>query len=532
MNQSHNLTIPTIDQVPSRLPTLLLNTSLTTQRSNITTPPTPFPENNNTAHSPNANDTQYEQAPVSNTVNPDMTSPTNLPSPSQSPTRHFTLFPPQEEDKNESNERTSSNTLVIQHSNQIQSSRSFVDFIKNFESIPELGKSYIMMNLLRRCPFPTLQCVANTILPVMKRDIMSVVPLEVGYQILNYLDVPSIAKCARVSKYWNILVMSENADSAVWKQNLVRRNWLHRSSNDIKSLSSFMKRFENTLKIEKNWQNGNYKSISFPAHGYNVVTCLQLDSDKIVSGSDDSSIQIFDINTGTLRSRLEGHEGGVWALQYHGDYTLVSGSTDKSVRVWDMDQGNCTHSFDGHTSTVRCLLIVEPQFVPEKKCYEPQVPLIITGSRDSTLRVWRLPDPRQDAPYHSLPSTPSSGPNPFYQHTLEGHTSSVRAIAASHNILVSGSYDCTVRVWNLKTGECMWELKGHREKVYSVGYCHQNKRAASGSLDASVKIWSTETGQLLHNLEGKFHENLLMYRTHCTGGFIRIISQVFSFCSC
>ncbi|KAJ3027940.1 UNVERIFIED_CONTAM: SCF ubiquitin ligase complex subunit cdc4 [Siphonaria sp. JEL0065] len=279
--------------------------------------------------------------------------------------------------------------------------------------------------------------------------------------------------------------------------------------------------------IRRNWARGAQKTIEFPGHGNNVVTCLQFDNDKIVSGSDDQSIHIYDTNTGTLRRKLVGHDGGVWALQYWGD-SLVSGSTDRTVRVWDMDTGLCTHLFEGHTSTVRCLMIVPPSptavypfgangrtgGIGFETSLEPSQPLVVTGSRDATLRVWRLPNPKTDK-YHVPPNGPGvvhthgdanntyeSGQNPYFMHVLQGHTNSVRAIAGHGRVLVSGSYDCTVRVWDLLTGESVYTFRGHREKVYSVGYSHELSRAVSGSLDASVKVWCTKTGVLLHNLEG------------------------------
>jgi F-box and WD-40 domain protein CDC4 len=112
-------------------------------------------------------------------------------------------------------------------------------------------------------------------------------------------------------------------------------------------------------------------------------------SSFIVSCSDDHMILIFDITNGTLLRKLAGHEGGIWALQYWNNI-LVTGSTDRSVRIWDMETGECSHIFDGHTSTVRCLLILPPS---ELTPFLSR-PLIITGSRDNTLRVWKLPDPK------------------------------------------------------------------------------------------------------------------------------------------
>lgn len=54
--------------------------------------------------------------------------------------------------------------------------------------------------------------------------------------------------------------------------------------------------------------------------------------------------------------------------------------------------------------------------------------------------------------------------NPYHHHHLEGHGDAVRDVAAQGRIAVSGSYDCTVRVWDIITGECKWILSGHTQK--------------------------------------------------------------------
>jgi F-box and WD-40 domain protein CDC4 len=228
------------------------------------------------------------------------------------------------------------------------------------------------------------------------------------------------------------------------------------------------------------------------------VTCLQFDSEKIVSGSDDHTIHIYETKTGTLLQKLVGHDGGVWALQYW-KHILVSGSTDRTIRIWNMKNGACNHVFVGHTSTVRCLLIILPMQIGDG--YTPSFPLIVTGSRDATLRIWKLPDPETDEAFSDLDTVDR---NPYLLHMLRGHSNSVRAIAGSGNTLVSGSYDSTVRVWDIDTGKCRWTFTGHTEKVYSVGYSPQLEIAVSGSMDATVRIWCTKTGEALHILEGIF----------------------------
>jgi len=140
------------------------------------------------------------------------------------------------------------------------------------------------------------------------------------------------------------------------------------------------------------------KHISFPVHGYSVVTCLIFSRGRIITASDDQSICVYSPTTGEQIRTLAGHEGGVWALAACKD-TLVSGSTDRTVRIWDLETGKCTHVFGGHTSTVRCLAIVKPEMVDVevdgviRREKWPKRPLIVTGSRDHSLRVWTLPRP-------------------------------------------------------------------------------------------------------------------------------------------
>ncbi|KAJ5707756.1 hypothetical protein N7488_007557 [Penicillium malachiteum] len=258
--------------------------------------------------------------------------------------------------------------------------------------------------------------------------------------------------------------------------------------------------------IRRGWMKPEVKPhhIAFRAHDRHVVTCLQFDSDKILTGSDDTNINVYDTKTGALKATLEGHDGGVWALEYHGN-TLVSGSTDRSVRVWDIEGARCKQVFHGHTSTVRCLQIVLPTEIGKdsngRSLMMPKVPLIITGSRDSNLRVWKLPRP-SDPLYLANSPTADDHDCPFFVRVLSGHTHSVRAIAAHGDTLVSGSYDCTVRVWKISTGHVKYTLTGHTLKVYSVVLDHERNRCISGAMDHMVKIWSLDDGALLYNLDG------------------------------
>ena len=523
-------------------------------------------------------------------------------------------------------------------SNRLPESRDMMSIptmLDSFGNMPAEMKSYVMYQLLRRCPKPVLHFVADVVNPSLKCDFLSLLPLELGLNVISHLDLKSLCNAAQVSKKWRQIV---DSDEKAWKHlfdadgyalqegelpRAIREGWGWQHASDLddwekdlstlgvtasdtewsvspahagpsnisgvatpgsevpvtqsrrkrkapksktksrkhqkrldstplsfnhidtdcwmdnmaqtegpyaaasaaaiavpypnigltslKNLHLFKSLYQRHHSIRKTWMQEDTKPrhIAFRAHQRHVVTCLQFDTDKILTGSDDTNINVYDTQTGALRARLEGHEGGVWALQYEGN-VLVSGSTDRSVRVWDIQKGVCTQVFQGHTSTVRCLQILMPtqvgKTVDGKIIMMPKQPLIITGSRDSNLRVWKLPKPG-DPKFFQAGPPPNDTDCPYFVRVLTGHHHSVRAIAAHGDTLVSGSYDCNVRVWKISTGETVHRLQGHTQKVYSVVLDHKRNRCISGSMDNVVKVWSLDTGSVLYNLEG--HHSLV-----------------------
>jgi small GTP-binding protein len=87
---------------------------------------------------------------------------------------------------------------------------------------------------------------------------------------------------------------------------------------------------------------------------------------------------------------------------------------------------------------------------------------------------------------------------------LEGHTSQVNAVAISADgrRAVSGSYDDTVRVWDLEAGKLVATLKGHTKVVWGVALSADGRRAVSGSEDNTVRVWDLEAGKLVATLKG------------------------------
>jgi F-box and WD-40 domain protein CDC4 len=199
------------------------------------------------------------------------------------------------------------------------------------------------------------------------------------------------------------------------------------------------------------------KHTTVPAHGTATVTSLLIIGDNVVTASDDHSIHVYSAKDASLLHELTGHSGGVWGLATHDD-TLVSAGGDRTVRVWDLRTGECRHVFGEHTSTIRTVAIAYPDSVAGV-----DKPLIVSGSRDHMLKVWTLPS-RDEESYQYTADEDNQRPNPYYRLDLRGHEGEVRDISVGGRQVASGSYDKSVRLWDILSGECVWTFHGHTEK--------------------------------------------------------------------
>jgi WD40 repeat protein len=66
---------------------------------------------------------------------------------------------------------------------------------------------------------------------------------------------------------------------------------------------------------------------------------------QAVSVSDDRTLRVWDLGSGTCRLTLQGHTGSVDAVALTGDGQAVSASADRTLRVWDLATGNCLAVF-------------------------------------------------------------------------------------------------------------------------------------------------------------------------------------------
>lgn len=394
------------------------------------------------------------------------------------------------------------------------------------------NRNNVVFQLLQYVPRSLLSLLCGLLHDSLRRDLLLSLPVEILLAVLSHLDFKSVLSVSQVCRLWNKLANN----TALWVSMLLRDKLVADAIHMEKELSQSTKLmaewavpglfvatnvaqvlYKKRSIILQRWMNPRYepKRISIAGHESNIVTCLQHDEEKVITGIEGTLIHVYSTTTGALLRVLKGHDGGVWALKYFSN-TLVSGSTDRDVRVWNIRTGRCTHIFRGHTSTVRCLDILHPVQIGVGDGGEPimfpETPLLVTGSRDHNLHVWRLPLDNEgpDADTTGEPQTfDSKDPsNPYLVAVLLGHTQLVRSVTGYGNIIVLGLYDTTVRVWDLLDGgKCKHVLEGHQDRIYSTALDYALKRCYSGSMDLLINVWDFEKGKLLFSLEG--HNSLV-----------------------
>jgi WD40 repeat protein len=255
--------------------------------------------------------------------------------------------------------------------------------------------------------------------------------------------------------------------------------------------------------------------------------------EKIASASEDSLIYIWDATTGSIVTTLQGHEEGVLVVDWRLDgEKIASGSADHTVRIWDAFTGSVETVFTGHNRG-RVGAVV----------WSPEGRFVISGADYKDILVWNPVDGAVLLSFNehsegisSIYNGPSKsilsacrGGKIFHWNfskikgkvtgtiikSFDGHTSGVSHACWSPNYaqIASSSLDGTVRLWDTKSGACMFVLQGYHRVVTSVDWSPDGERIAAGYGDYVIRVWHAKEGKLLASLEG--HSDYVLTLAWC-----------------
>ncbi|EJU01348.1 WD40 repeat-like protein [Dacryopinax primogenitus] len=258
--------------------------------------------------------------------------------------------------------------------------------------------------------------------------------------------------------------------------------------------------FKSRFILDRRWRLGFPRVRQLMGH-QSLVYCVKFDRDRIISGSRDRTIRVWNTHTGQLISTLRGHDGSVLCLKFDGKSSfLVSGSSDGSILIWDLEKGIILHRImKAHEGGVLTL-----DFDDQR---------IVSGGRDNTVRVWdrQSYDLKRIMTGHEGPvnciilqgSTivSASGDGKLMMWNIEtaeilrrfeGHSRGIACVALTDHLVISGSKDPFMKLYDASTGTCLETVKGHHDLVRSLAVNRTMNRVISASYDKSVKVWDVD----------------------------------------
>lgn len=249
-----------------------------------------------------------------------------------------------------------------------------------------------------------------------------------------------------------------------------------------------------------------------------IVHCAILSPDgrRLVSGSRDRTIRVWDVETGRELHKLEDHRGAVTCLAFsRNGRWLVSGSEDRTIRVWDMNTMSRRRILRNFTAGVTSLevtpddaqiiaitgngsvkvfrfatfeeyqTLLEPSDVANDLAISPDGKLLAIATDSTTVRLWNLETHEETG-------------------NLTGHLTGVSCLEFGLNgrWLAGGSMDGVVKIWDVTDRKEARTFHGHAGRVNSVTFSDDGKRVISAGMDAIVNEWELDTSLLRRSLRG------------------------------
>lgn len=275
-----------------------------------------------------------------------------------------------------------------------------------------------------------------------------------------------------------------------------------------------------------------------------AIRALQFDEAKLITGSMDNTIRVWDWRRGKCIRTLEGHTEGVVCLNYDSN-VLASGSVDATIKVWNFRTG-AAFTLRGHSDWVNSVQLWDSDMsifsqVPTPDVLDAHTPgytspspsnaapqidpgkMLFSASDDGSIRLWDLTlrtcvrqftghigqvqsmrlllvdegcddGAKDDAGASGESASQNDGPGlgpAAASLASDGGEQSILEASSSLSttrtpVLISGSLDNTVKVWDIRSGKATKTLFGHIEGVWAVA--SDRLRVVSGSHDRTIKV--------------------------------------------
>lgn len=354
------------------------------------------------------------------------------------------------------------------------------------------------------------------------RDFAVKLPPEIVLSIFEYLDANDLVQCERVNPRWHVMAR----DTQVWRAAFLRKYQRQVLTDPApiqvggaglgrpnRKNQEWRKMYKARVDLEENWRAGADnagKAVYLSGHTDSVY-CVQFDEEKIITGSRDRTIRVWDINTyqclkviggpntkpvagpkvlrtvdypafhmatasvngtaygdGIYHVPTEWHDASILCLQYD-DNILVTGSSDSDLLIWDIKTYQPIKRLRKHTGGVLDVALDAKH--------------IVSCSKDSRIIVWdrKTLQPKGD---------------------LTGHRGPVNAVQLRGHLLVSASGDGIARLWDLNKMKLIKEFSAKERGLAAVEFSEDMKYVLAGGNDNITYKFETDTGREVMQFTG------------------------------
>ncbi len=251
------------------------------------------------------------------------------------------------------------------------------------------------------------------------------------------------------------------------------------------------------------------------------------DSSRLVTASADATLRLWDARTGEFISVLRGHRDRIFCMPVFtlDGSQLISGSTDGTMRVWDMNLVERTGIMKGHQG-----FVYDVAFSPDGK-------QLASSAWDHTTRVWETKTGRQLGLLNHGNSNANDGSGfmTSVSYSRDGrllatsgreHGVTIWDVASQQverawhvpggywradtraalnpagTLVAAGCAEGPVRLWDVRTGQELAQLKGHTKCSTDVSFDPDGRVLASAGEDGTIQIWDVANRQNLAVLRG------------------------------
>ncbi|KAI1494795.1 WD40-repeat-containing domain protein [Biscogniauxia mediterranea] len=359
---------------------------------------------------------------------------------------------------------------------------------------------------------------------VVRVDFIAQLPLELAVHVLAHLDAAQLGVASQVSKLWHRVAQ----DQHIWRQSFLREKTNTYATTlpiqpgtgcgipSIRPGNDWQKIYRARHELDRRWKIGKQALAVYLNGHLDSIYCLQFDENKIITGSRDKTIRIWDMKTFHCRlvigppevvnessilfdpngkpthyaslpdnKRMNPsvpvtvsfpvhHKASILCLQYDDDI-LVTGSSDSTCIVYSVKAGyRPIRRLQRHTAAVLDLAFDDKH--------------IVTCSKDISICVW-------DRETGALLKQ------------MRGHTGPVNSVQLRGNTIVSCSGDFRVKLWNIDSGKAVREFAGHTKGLACSQFSEDGRYIASAGSDKVIRIWDANTGECIREMQA--HESLV-----------------------